>query len=267
MPVGQRHDVAQRPAVERARPVVGRAGPTKAGSVASSAAKSCRASGVELGRADTATSHSERGRAIADPGTARRRSRSSAARGSTGIGCGSSALTRNTNQAGRLTTPIRPSVEPIAELRDRPEVGDDLRDPALPEAPGARSLRRGPPGVARGSTARSDATSSSSAAAWWPTSWTSDDAIPWPTIRSRGTRTIGHRVLPAAGQARARAPDRGARPAREVADDLRLLEVRAGQAERVRRQHVEAREPDAGVVLAALRDQLGEQVELRQRRR
>ena len=100
-----------------------------------------------------------------------------------------------------------------AELGDRPEVGDDLRDPALPAAARRRAARPGAAARRACSTGRSDSTRDSSAAAWWPTSWTSEEAMPWPTMRSRGTRMIATGFCSAAGQPRAGPPDGGARAA------------------------------------------------------
>ena len=87
--------------------------------------------------------------------------------------------------------------------------------------------------------------------------------MPLPTMRSRGTRMIGDRILAAARHARARAPDGGADIAIEIADDRRRLVV-AGQRQRVGGDHVETGQPHAGLVLAALRDDVREHVELRQ---
>ena len=106
-----------------------------------------------------------------------------------GIGCGSSPLGRNTNQRGRLTTPTRPSVDPMptfATLHRSATISEIHRSNqyhgccSLPGA-AARTSRR---------TGRSDSTRHSSAAPWWPTSWISDEATPCPTMRSRGTRMI-----------------------------------------------------------------------------
>ena len=86
-----------------------------------------------------------------------------------------------------------------ADLSDRPQVGHDLADPQGPGAPGRAGVA-----AARWSiSARRDRTRSSCAAPWWPTSWISEEAMPLPTIRSRGRRMIptgfglppGRRVL------------------------------------------------------------------------
>ena len=114
------------------------------------------------------------------------------------------------------------------------------------------------------SAGRSDSTSDSSAAAWCPTSWTRDEAMPWPTMRSRGHPDQGDRVLAAAGQAGPGPPDRRPGTAGQVADQRRRVEEAAGQPQRVGRQHVQPGKPHARPVLAALGDRLGEQVELRE---
>ena len=49
------------------------------------------------------------------------------------------------------------------------------------------------------SAGRSDSTRPSSAAPWWPTSWTSEEAMPWPTMRSRGTRMMATGFSPPPG--------------------------------------------------------------------
>ena len=68
---------------------------------------------------------------------------------SQGVGCGSSVSMRKTNQRGRLTTPIEPERGRDPDASDRPEVGDDLRDPAPPQRPrAALRWRARPPRVA-----------------------------------------------------------------------------------------------------------------------
>ena len=73
----------------------------------------------------------------------------------------------------------------------------------------------------------------------------------------------GDRILAAAGQARARAPDRGADVTIEIANDRRRLVI-ARQLQRIGGDDIEAAQPHAGLVLAALRDDVGKHVELGQ---
>ena len=72
-----------------------------------------------------------------------------------------------------------------------------------------------------------------------------------------------HRVLAAAGHARARAPDGSTDVAIEIADD-RWRVIVAGQRQRIGGDDIEAGQPHARLVLAALRDDVGEHVELGQ---
>ncbi len=93
--------------------------------------------------------------------------------------------------------PSAPTWTSTAHARHGPEVRDDLGDPPLPQAPGLlrpRCLR----GTRSRRAVRSEATRSSSAAPWWPTSWMSEEAMALPIIRSRGTRMMRRRALPAA---------------------------------------------------------------------
>ncbi len=150
-----------------------------------------------------------------------------------------------------------------AERADRPEVGDDLRDPAPPAAARRGAPRPAPP-ARLAAPGAATATRSSSAAPWWPTSCTSDEAIPWPTIRSRGTRMIATGFAPPPGQPGPRAPDRGAGPAIEVAETSRRLERPPGGASASAATTSSPDEPDADLALAALREGVREQVEVRQ---
>ena len=84
-----------------------------------------------------------------------------------------------------------------ADARHRPEIGDDLGNPALPQLPGLALA--GAPRCRPCSTGRSEFTRSSSAAAWCPTSCTSEEAMPVPTMRSRGTRMIATGFSPPPG--------------------------------------------------------------------
>ena len=72
-------------------------------------------------------------------------------------------------------------------------------------------------------------------------------------------------VVTAPGQPRSRAADGGAGAAREIADHLRWLEVRARQPQRVRGEDVKPRQPDTRLTLAALGDHLREEIELGER--
>ena len=102
-----------------------------------------------------------------------------------GTGCGSEPDGRNTKNDGRLTTAIRPSVEVSPRVpTDQQSATISLIHPSqTPHAPSGSASAR------RRRSARNDGTRSSTAAPWWPTSCTSDEATPPPTIRSRGTRT------------------------------------------------------------------------------
>ena len=94
-------------------------------------------------RADTASPTSARAAATGDGDRARRRWRSSDCTRIQGKGCGSSALTRNTNSRGRLTIPIRPSVDEIADLRRSPRRRRRSPRSTAPTAPGrARAAGR-----------------------------------------------------------------------------------------------------------------------------
>ncbi len=85
-----------------------------------------------------------------------------------------------------------------AHLGHGPEIRDDLGDAALVDRP--RDLIRSALALERVRAAdRTDSTRSSSAAAWWPTSCTSDEAMPLPIIRSRGTRMIATGFSPPPG--------------------------------------------------------------------
>ena len=90
--------------------------------------------------------------------------------------------------------------------------------------------------------------------------------MPLLTIRSRGHPDDRDRVLAAAGQAGALAADRRAVAPVEIADDRRRIVVRRRQGQRVSRDHVEARQGQPVVELAALAQNVGEDVELRQHR-
>ena len=90
----------------------------------------------------------------------------------------------------------------------------------------------------------------------------SDDAIPLPTIRSRGTLMTAAGLLRPPGKPRARAPDRRTGSAFEIADDGRQFVEPARQGERIGGDDIEAGEPRSVVLLAPLGDDVAEHVEL-----
>ena len=97
---------------------------------------------------------------------------------------------------------------------------------SAPRSPTPRA-RAGPAGATRVQRRAQRLHQTEQRGAWWPTSWTSEDAIPWPTIRSRGTRMMATGFCPPPGsRVRARriaAPG----PRCEVADDRRLPRIPA----------------------------------------
>ena len=89
--------------------------------------------------------------------------------------------------------------------------------------------------------------------------------MPYPIIRSRGIRIRATGLSPPPGSLSPRAADGAAQPAVQRADHRRPLEEPARHEQRLGRRDVEPGEQDAVAVLAALRDDLGEEVELGQR--
>ncbi len=93
--------------------------------------------------------------------------------------------------------PISPTVEAT------PTRATAQKSATISEIHRLHSRHAGAPSPASEITSRSSAcsedTSPSSAAPWWPTSWTSDEAMLAPTIRSRGMRTIATGFSPPPG--------------------------------------------------------------------
>ena len=179
-----------------------------------------------------------------------------------GIGCGSSSDGRKTKPRGRLTSPIRPSVEPIPicaidqKSATISEIQRSQRSQAgrgrarAPHRPQLRPQRLDEPEQRRALVAdlvherRRDAVADH------------------PLARDPDERD---RVVAAAGQPGPGPADRAAEPAVQRADDRRPVEEPARQEQRLGGRDVEAGQQHPVVVLAALGDHLGEQVELRQR--
>ena len=169
---------------------------------------------------------------------------------------------RNTNARGRLTTAISPSVAAM------PTRATDQKSATISEIQRSHSCQTNCADVAsrciRRNAGRSEADQVQQRRRLVP------DLVHQRRRDAGADHALardaddGDRVLAAAWHARARAPDRGADVAVEVADDRRRLVV-AGQRQRVGGDHVEAGQPHAGFVLAALRDDVGEGVELDQR--
>ena len=177
-----------------------------------------------------------------------------------GIGCGSAPLGRNTNQRGRLTTPISPSVEPIPSRpptrsppRSRRSSAPSTPTPAAPAAPPVRPQRRAQR-LHQGEQRR----------ALMPdlVHERRRDAVADHPLA--GHPDQGDRVLAAAGQPGPGPADRRARAAVQVADHRGSVEEAAGQPQRVGGGMSSPRARHRSV-LTALGDDLGEQVELRQR--
>ena len=146
----------------------------------------------------------------------------------------------------------RPEHEPPGQAH-HPDQAERRADPELaPPTTGRRRSRRSTaastarpagrprlrPAAPADECRRSDSTSPSSAAPWWPTSCTSDEAMPCPTIRSRGTRmsATGLARRPAAGSG----PGGSPRPARAPGSRSPAAARRSTrQRQRVRGQHVQ----------------------------
>ena len=149
-----------------------------------------------------------------------------------------------------------------ADPRQRPEIGDDLGNPALPQLPRtggatAIALHR-----LQQRAQRIDQVEQRRA------------LVPDLVDQRRGDAAADHalarhaddgdRIVAAARQAGAGTADRRTRPTVEVADDRRRLVVAARQGQRVGRHHVQPGQPDPAVVLAALGDDVVKQVKLGQ---
>ncbi len=149
-----------------------------------------------------------------------------------------------------------------ANARHRPEIGQDLGDPSLPQLPCGRFL---------GIVARHPAQ-------FRPQRFDQSEqrrCLMSHLMKERGCDAAsdhalarhlddGHRIGASARQAGAGAPNGGARSAIEIADDGRSLEKPFPQSEGVGGSYIQARQPHARLIFTALRDDVFEQIELRE---
>ena len=153
-----------------------------------------------------------------------------------GTGCGSSRFSRNMNGRGRLTTPISPIVAEMPTRAHRPEVAriSEIQRSNSRQRVAAIALH-----ALQQRTQRADEVEQrcglvadfvdqrrGDAAAHHALAWHTDDR---------------DRILAAARQTRACAPDRRAGTAVEITDQRRQIEVAARQRQRIGGHHVEAR--------------------------
>ena len=151
---------------------------------------------------------------------------------------------------------------PDAQPGDRPEIGDDLADPALPQVPG-QPLMTAPPAADLEDLGPEGRDQSEQVGPLVPDlvdQGGRDAAADHPLAGDADDR---HGDLRAARQPGAGAADGGAQAAIQVADDRRGLVEAAGEFQRVGGEVVEAGDPDAGLVLAALGEDFREDLEVR----
>ena len=177
-----------------------------------------------------------------------------------GVGCGSLRSTRKTKARGRLTTPIRPSVEVT------PTRATDQKSATISEIQRSHIVQRsrlGSPSRCRPCNAvRSEGRRSRSAAAWCPDLVDERGCDPTPDhALARHLDDCGGIAAGRPGVACAHAgwpPG----PAFEIADDGRQFEEPARQGERVGGDDVEPGQPRSIVLFAPLGDDVAEHVEL-----